>query len=59
MAYLDDMGLAYFWGKIKTWAQGLFALIGHTHPSSDVTLMTGYSMPQSTGAISASDTLPI
>lgn len=57
MAYLDDTGLAYFWGKIKAWANSVFALLGHTHPSSDVTLMTGYSMPSSTGAISASDTL--
>ena len=57
MAYLDDTGLAYFWGKIKAWAQGLFALIGHTHPSSDVTAMTGYSKPSSSSAIAASDTL--
>ena len=57
MAYLDDTGLAYFWGKIKAWANSVFALLGHTHPSSDVTAMTGYSMPSSTGAISSGDTL--
>ena len=57
MAYLDDTGLAYFWGKIKAWAQGLFALIGHTHPSSDVTAMTGYSKPASGSAVDAGDTL--
>lgn len=57
MAYLDDTGLAYFWGKIKAWANSVFALLGHTHPASDVTAMTGYSMPSSTGAISSGDTL--
>lgn len=57
MAYLDDTGLAYFWGKIKAWANSVFALLGHTHPSSDVTAMTGYSMPASSGAISSGDTL--
>ena len=57
MAYLDDTGLAYFWGKIKAWANSVFALISHTHASSDVNLMTGYSMPSSTGAISSGDTL--
>lgn len=57
MAYLDDTGLAYFWGKIKAWANSVFALIGHTHASSGVTAMTGYSMPSSTGAISSGDTL--
>ena len=57
MAYLDDTGLAYFWGKIKAWAQGLFALIGHTHAASDVTAMTGYSKPASGSAVAASDTL--
>ena len=57
MAYLDDTGLAYFWGKIKAWAQGLFALIGHMHPSSDVTAMTGYSKPASGSAVDAGDTL--
>ena len=57
MAYLDDTGLAYFWGKIKAWANSVFALIGHTHASSGVTAMTGYSMPSSTGAISSGDSL--
>ena len=57
MAYLDDTGLAYFWGKIKAWANSAFSLLGHTHPSSDVTLMTGYSKPASSSAISASDSL--
>lgn len=57
MAYLDNTGLAYFWGKIKAWANSVFALIGHKHPSSDVNAMTGYSMPASTGAISSGDTL--
>lgn len=57
MAYLDDTGLAYFWGKIKAWANSAFALLGHTHPASDVTLMTGYSKPASGSAIAASDTL--
>lgn len=57
MAYLDDTGLAYFWGKIKAWANSVFALLGHTHPASDVTLMTGYSKPASGSAIAASDTL--
>ena len=57
MKILDDSGLAYFWGKIKAWCNAAFALIGHVHPSSDVTLMTGYSMPQSTSAIAATDTL--
>ena len=57
MAYLDDTGLAYFWGKIKAWANSVFALLGHTHPASDVTLMTGYSKPSSGSAVAASDTL--
>lgn len=57
MSYLDETGLSYFWGKIKAWANSVFALLGHTHPSSDVTLMTGYSMPSSASAISSSDTL--
>lgn len=57
MAYLDDTGLAYFWGKIKAWANSVFALISHVHPASDVTLMTGYSKPSSGSAIAASDTL--
>ena len=57
MAYLDDTGLAYFWGKIKAWANSVFALLGHTHPASDVTLMTGYSKPSSGSAIASSDTL--
>lgn len=57
MAYLDDTGLAYFWGKIKAWANSVFALLGHTHPASDVTLMTGYSKPASGSAVAASDTL--
>lgn len=57
MAYLDDTGLAYFWGKIKAWANSVFALLGHTHPSSDVALMTGYSKPSSGSAIAATDTL--
>lgn len=57
MAYLDDTGLAYFWGKLKAWANSVFALLGHTHPASDVTLMTGYSKPASGSAIAASDTL--
>ena len=57
MAYLDDTGLAYFWGKIKAWANSVFALISHTHPSSDVTLMTGYSKPSSGSAIGTGDTL--
>ena len=57
MSYLDETGLAYFWGKIKAWANSVFALLGHTHPASDVTLMTGYSKPSSGSAIAASDTL--
>lgn len=57
MAYLDDTGLAYFWGKIKAWANSVFALISHTHAASDVTAMTGYSMPQASSAISSGDTL--
>ena len=57
MAYLDDTGLAYFWGKIKAWANSVFALLGHTHPASDVTLMTGYSKPASGSAVAVSDTL--
>lgn len=57
MAYLDNTGLAYFWGKIKAWANSVFALLGHVHPSSDVTSMAGYSMPASTGAISSGDSL--
>ena len=28
MAYLDNTGLAYFWGKIKAWANSAFALLG-------------------------------
>lgn len=33
MAYLDDTGLAYFWGKLKAWANGLFV-----HLSGDETV---------------------
>lgn len=57
MAYLDNTGLAYFWGKIKAWANSVFALLGHVHPSSDVTSMAGYSKPSSSSAIAAADTL--
>lgn len=55
--FLDKSGLTYFWGKIKAWCSAAFALIGHVHPASDVTLMTGYSKPSSGSAIAASDTL--
>ena len=55
--YLDKTGLTYFWGKIKAWANAAFAAISHTHASSDVTAMTSYSKPNSTSAITTSDTL--
>ena len=29
--------LTYFWGKLKTWAAGMFAAITHTHTASQVT----------------------
>ena len=34
---LSATGLAYFWGKLKAWAQGAFAALAHTHAASDVT----------------------
>lgn len=55
--YLNKTGLTYFWGKLKAWANSVFAPIVHTHASSDVAAMTGYSKPGSSSAISASDTL--
>lgn len=52
-SYLSKTGLSYFWSKLKL----AFAALVHVHASSDVTLMTGYSKPSSSSAISASDTL--
>ena len=34
---LSATGLAYFWGKLKAWAQSAFAAISHTHAAGDVT----------------------
>lgn len=34
---LSATGLAYFWGKLKAWAQGAFAALAHTHAAGDVT----------------------
>ena len=31
--YLNDTGLSYFWGKLKAWANSMFAPIAHTHTS--------------------------
>lgn len=54
-------------GKIKKWFSDLgtaaftnstdYAPSSHNQPSSTITAMTGYSKPQSTSAIAASDTL--
>ena len=54
-------------GKIRKWFSDLgtaaftnstdYAAASHTQPSSTITAMTGYSKPQSTSAIAATDTL--
>lgn len=55
--FLDYTGLGYFWSKIKAWCNATFAAITHNHASSAVNAMTGYSKPNSTSAITTSDTL--
>ena len=34
--FLDNTGLGYFWGKIKTWCSSTFAVIAHTHSSTSL-----------------------
>ena len=47
----DDLGTAAFTNSTD------YAAASHTQPSSTITAMTGYSKPQSTSAIEATDTL--
>lgn len=35
--FLDNTGLAYFWGKIKAWCNNTFAAISHSHAWSAIT----------------------
>lgn len=55
--FLDYTGLGYFCSKIKAWCNATFAAITHNHASNAVNVMTGYSKPNSTSAITTSDTL--
>ena len=52
---LSATGLAYFWGKLKTWAAAAFAAISHTHAAGDVTSGTLAVARGGTGAGTAAD----
>ena len=55
--FLDNTGLGYFWSKIKAWCNATFAAITHNQASNTINAMTGYSKPNSSSAIAASDSL--
>lgn len=55
--FLDYTGLGYFCSKIKAWCNATFAAITHNHASNAINTMTGYSKPNSSSAIIASDSL--
>lgn len=37
LKFLDQTGVGYLWGRIKTWANATFSQIGHTHVKNDIT----------------------
>jgi hypothetical protein len=52
---LNLTGLGYFWAQIKSWALGVFSLLGHKHSASDITSGTLAITRGGTGATNAAD----